>query len=66
MGVSHAQDFVIVFPGLLFACLFENGCWVFELRSSWLHNKRSYPLSHLPGPSTASKCSTLALPMGSL
>lgn len=65
VGVSHAQVFLIVFPGFLFVCLFYSGCWGFELKSSWLHNKRSYPLSHHPGPKPASKCSTLALPMGS-
>lgn len=37
-GCVHAQVFFDV------TVLFLRGCWGFELRSSWLHNKRSYPL----------------------
>lgn len=29
---------------------FLHRCWGFELRSSYLHSKRSRPLSHLPSP----------------
>ena len=29
---------------------FFHGCWVFELRSSGLHSKGSYPRSHFPDP----------------
>lgn len=66
VGVSHAQVFLIVFPGFLFVCFTvgagdsnssPHGCTTSALTS--------YPLSHHPGPKPASKCSTLALPMGS-